>query len=66
MQTKQSDRTRPATKINPHGDDFVVDMIDLTKIVEELMGLEELPALQDIDIVDDKDTTSSSSRTKKN
>ena len=29
--------------------------IDLKKIVEELLGLEEVPASQDIEIVDDQD-----------
>ena len=55
MQTRQSDITRTAKKYNPYGDDFVVDRIDLKKMVEELMGLEEIAASQDIDIVDDQD-----------
>ena len=33
MQTSQSDGTRPRKKYNPYGDDFVVDRIDLKKIV---------------------------------
>ena len=36
-------------------DDFVVDSIDLKKIVEEVVGLEETTVSQDIDIVDDHD-----------
>ena len=32
-----------------------MDRIDLKKIAEELVGLEEIPASQDIDIVDDQD-----------
>ena len=32
-----------------------MDRIDLKKIEEELVGLEEIPASQDIDIVDDQD-----------
>ena len=55
MGTRQSDRTRPAKKNNPYRDDFVVERIDLKKILEELVGLEEIPASQDIDIVDDQD-----------
>ena len=55
MQTRQSDRARTAKKYNPCGDNFVVDEIDLRKIVEELVGLEEIPASQDIDIFDDED-----------
>ena len=53
MQTRQSDRTRPAKKYNPYGDNFVVDRIDLKKKVEELVGPEGLPVSQRIDIVDD-------------
>ena len=55
IQTRQSDRTRLTKKTNPYGDDFVVDRIDLKKIVEELVGLEEKTVSQDIDIVDDRD-----------
>ena len=53
IQTQQSDRTRLTKKYNPYGDDFVVDRIDLKKIVEEVVGLEEITVSQDIDIVDD-------------
>ena len=55
IQTRQSDRTRHTKKYNPFGDDFVVDRIDLRKIVEEVVWLEEITVSQDIDIVDDCD-----------
>ena len=55
IQTRQNDRTRPKKKYNPYGDDFVVDRIDLKKIGEEVVGLEEITVSQDIDIVDDHD-----------
>ena len=55
IQTRQNDGTRPRKKYNPYGDDFVVDRIDLKKIVEEVVGLEEITVSQDIDIVDDHD-----------
>ena len=55
IQTRQSDRTRHMKKYNTYGDDFLVDRIDLKKIVEELVGLEELSVSQKIDIVDDRD-----------
>ena len=55
IQTRQNDRTRSKKKYNPYGDDFVVDRIDLKKIVEEVVGLEEITVSQDIDIVDDHD-----------
>ena len=46
---------RSKKKYNPYGDDFVVDRVDLKKIVEELVGLEDITVSQDIDIVDDHD-----------
>ena len=55
IQTRQKDGTRPRKKYSPYGDDFVVDRIDLKKIVEEVVGLEEITVSQDIDIVDDRD-----------
>ena len=53
-QARQSDKTTTAKKYKPYKEDFVVDRIDLKK-VEELVGLEEIPALQDIDINIDQD-----------
>ena len=53
--SRQNDRTRARKKNNPYRDEFVVDRIDLKKIVEEVVGLEELNVSQDIDIVDDHD-----------
>ena len=53
IQTRQNDRTRSKKNYNPYGDDFVVNRIDLKKIVEEVVGLEDLTVSQDIDIVDD-------------
>ena len=55
IQTRESDRTRTAKKNNPYGDNFVVKRINLKKVVRELVGLEKIPASQDIDIVDDQD-----------
>ena len=55
IQSRQNDRTRSKKKYNPYGDDFVVDRIDLKKIGEEVVGLEEKTVSQDIDIVDDND-----------
>ena len=43
---------------------FVVDRMDLKKIVEELVGLEEITVSQDIDIVDDRDEEWIDDRTK--
>ena len=55
IQTRQNDRMRSKKKYNPYGDNFVVDTIDLKKIGEEVMGLEEITVSQDIDIVDNHD-----------
>ena len=55
LQTRQNDRTRLTKKYNPEGDDFLVDRIDVKKIVEEVVGLEGITVSQDIDIVDDHD-----------
>ena len=55
IKTRQSDRTRLTKKYSPYGDDFVVDRIDLKKIVEEVVGLEETTVSQPIDLDDDHD-----------
>ena len=55
IQSRQNDGTRPKKRYNPYDDDFVVDRIDLKKIVEEVVGLEGITVSQDIDIVDDHD-----------
>ena len=55
IQTRQNDRTRSKKKYNPYGDDFVVDRIDLKKIVEDVVGLEDITVSHDIDRVDDPD-----------
>ena len=52
IQTRQGDGIRPKTNNNPYGDDFVVDRIDLKKIVEEVVGLVGITVSQDIDIID--------------
>ena len=54
IQTRQNDKKRPRKK-NSYGDDFVVDRIDLKKIGEEVVGLEEINVSQEVDIVDDHD-----------
>ena len=55
MQTRQSDRARPAKKYNPYGEDFLVGRIDLKKKGEDLVGMEERTVSQDIYIFDDQD-----------
>ena len=64
MQTRQNDGTRPRKKYNPYGDDFVVDRIDLKKIVEEVVGLEKITVSQDMDIVDVHDDEGVDDRSK--
>ena len=53
LQTRQGDGKRPRKRYNRYCDDFVIDKIDLKKIVEEVVGLESITVSQDIDIVDD-------------
>ena len=48
IQTRQNDRTRSKKKYNPYGDDFVVDRIDLKKIMEEVVCLEGITVSQDV------------------
>ena len=55
MQTRQSSRVRSANKYNAFGDDFFVDRLELKRIVEEPVGLEEITASWEVDIVDDRD-----------
>ena len=55
IQTRQNGRTRFKKKYNPYRDDFVVDRIDLKKIVEEVVGPEDITVSQEIDIIDDHD-----------
>ena len=55
IQARQNDRTISMKKYNPYSDDFVVDRIELKKIGEEAVGLEEIIVSQDIDIIDDHD-----------
>ena len=55
IQTRQKDGTRSRKKYKSYGDHFVVDRIDLKKIVEEVVGLEEITVSQDIDIVNNHD-----------
>ena len=55
IQDRQNDRARSKKKYNHYGDYFVVDRIDLKKIVEKVVGLEGITVSQDIDIIDDHD-----------
>ena len=54
IQTRQGDGRRPRRKYNRYDDDFVVDRIDLKKLVEEMVVLEGITVSQDIDIEDDQ------------
>ena len=55
MQTRRVTGQDPQRNITLTESFFVVDRIYLKKIVEELVGLEEIPVSRDIDIVDDQD-----------
>ena len=64
IHTRQNDRTRSRKKYNPYSDDFLVDRIDLKKIMEEVVGLEEITVSLGIDIVDDHDEEWADDRSK--
>ena len=53
--TRHGERSGVTKKYNPYGDDFVVDRIDLKKMVAEIVGLGEITVSEDIDIFDDHD-----------
>ena len=54
METRQS-KGRNKKKYNPYGDDFVIDRIVLSDMMEVLVGLDEVAVPQEIDLVNDMD-----------
>ena len=55
METRQSKNGRDKKKYNPYGEDFVIDRIVLSDIMESLMGLDEVAVPREIDLVNDMD-----------
>ena len=53
METSQSKRGKGEKKHNPYGDDFVIDRIVLSDMMDSLVGLDETLVPQEIDLVSD-------------
>ena len=53
METRQSKRGKNKKKYNPYGEDFVVDRIVVSDVMDSLVGLDEVAALEEIDLVND-------------
>ena len=51
METRQSKRGKSKKKYNPYGEDFVIDRIVLSDMMESLVGLDEVVVPQEIDLV---------------
>ena len=55
METRQSKKGRNKKKYNPYGEDFVIDRIVLSNMMESLVGLDEVAVPKEIDLVTDMD-----------
>ena len=55
MEARQSKEGRKKKKYNPYGKDFVIDRIVLGDMIESLVGLDEVAAPREVDLVNDKD-----------
>ena len=55
METRQSKRGKNQKKYNPYGEDFVVDRIVVSDVIDSLVGLDEVAMLEEIDLVNDMD-----------
>ena len=55
METRHSKKGRNKEKHNPYGEDFVIDRIILSDMMESLVGLDEVAVPQEIDLVNDMD-----------
>ena len=55
METRQSKKGRNKKKYNPYGEDFVIDRIVLSDMMESMVGLDKLAVQKDIDLVNDMD-----------
>ena len=55
METRQSKRGKNKKKYNPYGEDFVVDKIVVSDMMDSLVGLDEVAVLEEIYLVNDMD-----------
>ena len=56
METRQSKMGRNKKKINPHGEEIVVNRIVLDDVTDSKVGLDDTAVLQDIDLIADTET----------
>ena len=55
METRQSKKGRSKKKYNPYGENFVIDRIVLSDMMQSLVGLDEVAVPREIDLVNDMD-----------
>ena len=55
METRQSKRGRNNKKYNPYGEDFVIDRLVLSDMMDSLVGLDEVAVPKEIDLLNDMD-----------
>ena len=53
METRQGKKGKNKKKCNPYGEDFVIDRIVLSDVMDSMMGLDEIVVPQEIDLVND-------------
>ena len=53
METRRSKRGKSKKKYNPYGEDFVIDRIVLSDMMDSLVGLDEVVVPHKIDLVND-------------
>ena len=55
MEKRQSKRGKNKKKYNPYGEDFVVDRIVVSDMMDSLVGLDEVAVQEEVDLVNDMD-----------
>ena len=55
METRPSKKGKDKKKYSPYGEDFVIDRIVLSDMMESLVGLDEVAVPREIDLVNDMD-----------
>ena len=55
METRQSKIGKNKKKYNPYGDDFVIDRIVVSDMMDSLVGLDEVAVPEEIDLVNEMD-----------
>ena len=55
METRQSKKGKNKKKYNPYGEEFIINRIVLSNMMESLVGLDEIAVPREIDLVNDMD-----------